>query len=367
MNVFSRLQLGDEKYPALTGVRALGASIVFFDHFPLWPNAHLTVNVMAFFFALSGFLIFRIYYEKVELSRRWFSKYFVNRWARIYPVYFLLLTLAVFIEHERRPWVLVQNYTLTHALLHPSDLILQPSWSLTAEECFYFLAPLFMILAKRRGLTAVFLLGSALLGVTLGIAQLPTRLLHTSGFVMSTTFFGHFMEFFAGVYLSLTVIRLEAHSSIATSGKRWTKAGLVAVLLIVIAMVIVYGHQPLHHGVVILLNNFLMPAPIVVLYWGLIRENTWLARLLSSKLAGLLGRASYSFYLLHALVIDSLSTPFILPRLGSRPLCVILTFIFTWLASILLFLYYEEPVNLFIRHKFRSKEKWVGVQATLFK
>jgi peptidoglycan/LPS O-acetylase OafA/YrhL len=367
VNVFSRLQLGDEKYPALTGVRALGASIVFFDHFPLWPNAHLTVNVMAFFFALSGFLIFRIYYEQVELSRRWLPKYFVNRWARIYPVYFLLLTLAAYIQHERRPWVLVQNYTLTHALLYPSDLIIQPSWSLTAEECFYFLAPLFMILAKRRGLTAVFLLGSALLGVTLAIAQLPTRLLHTSGFVLSTTFFGHFMEFFAGVYLSLTVIKLEARGHITTSGNRWTEAGLVAVLLVVIAMLIVYGHRPLHRGVAILLNNFLMPVPIVVLYWGLIRENTWLSRLLSSKLAGLLGRASYSFYLLHALVIDSLSMPIILPRLGSRPVCVILTFIFTWLASILLFLYYEEPLNLFIRRKFRSKEKWVCVQATLFK
>jgi len=367
MNAFSRLKLGDEKYPALTGIRALGASVVFFDHFPPWANAHLTINVMAFFFALSGFLIFRIYYEQVELSRRWLSKYFVNRWARIYPVYFLLLTLAVCVQHDLRPWVLIQNYTLTHGLFYPSDFIIQPSWSLTAEECFYFLAPFFMILAKRRGLTAVFLAGGAMLGATLAIAQLPTRFLHTSGFVLSTTFFGHFMEFFAGVSLALMVIGIEARGHIATQGNRWTKAGLAAVLLIVIAMLIVYGHQPLHQGIVILLNNFLMPVPIAMLYWGLIRENTWLSRLLSSKLAGLLGRSSYSFYLLHALVIDSFSVPFLLPRLGSRITCVILTFILTWVASILLFLCYEEPLNIFIRRKFRSKEKWVGVRETLFK
>jgi peptidoglycan/LPS O-acetylase OafA/YrhL len=279
-------------------------------------------------------------------------------------VYFLLLTLAVCVQHDIRPWVLIQNYTLTHALFYPSDLIIQPSWSLTAEECFYFLAPFFMILVKRRGLTAVFLVGGAMLAGTLAIAQLPTRFLHTSGFVMSTTFFGHFMEFFAGIYLALMVIGTEARGQIAAQGNRWTKAGLAAVLLIVIAMLIVYGHRPLHYGMVILLNNFLMPVPIVILYWGLIRENTLLSRLLSSKLAGLLGRSSYSFYLLHALVIDSFSIPFLLPRFESRITCVILTFILTWVASILLFLCYEEPLNIFIRRKYRSKEKWVGAPSS---
>jgi peptidoglycan/LPS O-acetylase OafA/YrhL len=367
MNVLSRLKLGEERYPALTGVRALGASVVFFDHFPLWPDAHLTVNVMAFFFALSGFLIFRIYYDQVELSRRWLSKYFANRWARIYPVYFLLLTLAVCVRHDFRPWVLIQNYTLIHALLHPADIIIQPSWTLTAEECFYILAPLFMILARRRGLTAVFLLGSVLLAAALAIAQLPTRFLHTSGFVLSTTFFGHFMEFFAGVYLALMVMRVEARGHIAMQGSRWTQAGVAAVLLVTIAMVIVYHHKPLHHGIAIVLNNFLMPVPIALLYWGLLRENTLLSRLLSSKLAGLLGRSSYSFYLLHALVIDFFSVPFLLPRLGSRLTSVIFTFILTWAASVLLFLLYEEPLNKFVRRKSRSKGDFAGIRETLFR
>jgi peptidoglycan/LPS O-acetylase OafA/YrhL len=349
MSMLSRLQLGDEKYPALTGVRALGASVVFFDHFPPWQDAHLTVNVMAFFFALSGFLIFRIYYERANLGRDFLAKYFLNRWARIYPVYFLLLTLAVCVQQEFRPWVLIQNYTLTHALFHPSALVIQPSWSLTAEECFYCLAPLLMILARRRGPIAVFLLGGVLLALALVIAQLPTHFLHTSDFVLSTTFFGHFLEFFAGAYLALQVVATETRGPIAIPGSRWTTEGLAAVVVVVIAMLVVYAHRPLHNGLVILLNNFLMPVPIAILYWGLLRENTWLSRLLSGKLACLLGRSSYSFYLLHALVIDSFSVPFLLPRLGSRLACVILTFAFTWAAAILLFLCYEEPLNRFIR------------------
>jgi peptidoglycan/LPS O-acetylase OafA/YrhL len=361
------LPAGSEKYPALTGVRALGASIVFFDHFPLRADSHLTVNVMAFFYALSGFLIFRIYYEQAQLSRAWLSKYFVNRFARIYPVYFLLLTAAVCLQHDLRPWSLLQNYTLTHALFHPSDLIIQPSWSLTVEECFYFLAPVFMLLARRRGFIAAFLPACAMLAAALGIAQLPIRFLHTAGFVLSTTFFGHFMEFFAGIYLALAVMKIEARECIAAQGNRRTMVGLAGVLLLVIAMMIVYGHSPLHMGTVILLNNFLIPFPIVLLYSGLIREQTWLSRLLSSRLAGLLGRSSYSFYLLHTLVIDYVSAPVLLPLIGSRPVCVVLTFIVTWLASIALFLRFEEPVNIFLRRRFRSKEPWVAVHAKLSK
>ena len=89
------LALPAERYPALTGVRAVGACCVFFDHFPFQPDAHITINVMAFFFVLSGFLIVRIYYGAADASRAWLTGYFINRFARIYPVSFLLLSVAV--------------------------------------------------------------------------------------------------------------------------------------------------------------------------------------------------------------------------------------------------------------------------------
>ncbi len=91
MKLFSQMKTGTEQYPALTGIRAFGASAVFFDHFPLREGSHFTINVMAFFFVLSGFLIVRIYYQQAALNKTWLSTYFINRFARIYPVYFLLL------------------------------------------------------------------------------------------------------------------------------------------------------------------------------------------------------------------------------------------------------------------------------------
>jgi peptidoglycan/LPS O-acetylase OafA/YrhL len=366
MSMFSQFKQAGEKYPALTGVRALGASIIYFDHFPLRVDNHLILNVMAFFYALSGFLIFRIYCEQAQLSRSWLSRYFINRFARIYPLYFLLLTLAVCLQHDFRPWVLITNYTLTHALFNPSNLIIQPSWSLTVEECFYFLAPLFMILTRRRGFIPAFLMGGALLVLALPVSKLPIAFLHSFTFVLSTTFFGHFMEFFAGVGVALAVMKIEAHGQLATPGNIRTMTGLAAVILLVVAMTVVYNHPP-YVGTIILINNFLIPFPIALLYCGLIRESTFLSRMLSTRLAGVLGRASYSFYLLHTLVINYVSIPFLLPLLHSRVLCVLLTFIVTWSVSFLLFACYEEPLNLFIRRRFRSREKWLGDRATLVK
>jgi peptidoglycan/LPS O-acetylase OafA/YrhL len=354
MTVFSAAKIGGERYPALTGVRAFGATVVFFDHFPPWADSRLTLNVMAFFFALSGFLIVRLYYEQVELGRAWLSKYFVNRFARIYPVYFLLLSIAICIQHDFRPWVLLTNYTLTHALFHNVDFIIQPSWSLTAEECFYFLAPLFMTLARAYNFFVPFLLGCCLMLAALFVSTLGSGFLGTPGFVFSSTFFGNFVEFFAGVYLALAVLKLERTGTISIGGSKFTLAGLAGVTLLAIAMIKVYARVPLNYGAIILINNFLIPFPIAVLYWGLIRESTLLSRLLSSKLAGLLGRASYSFYLLHTLIIDYVSIPLLGSAVRYRLICVLLTFLVTWCLSILLFFAYEEPLNIFIRRKFRD-------------
>jgi peptidoglycan/LPS O-acetylase OafA/YrhL len=366
MRWFSRIEIGSERYPALTGVRALGATVVFLDHFPPWVDAHITLNVMAFFFALSGFLIVRIYYEQAELNRQWLAKYFANRFARIYPVYFLLLSVAVCLHHDFRPWTLITNYTLTHALFSGNEIIIQPSWTLTVEECFYFLAPVFMILARRHNFWVPFTLACFLLLAALMIPNLGTSFLGSRGFVLSTTFFGHFAEFFAGFYLALALMRLEKQGSIFAPGNKYTMMGLAGVLLLVIAMMIVYRHPPLNLRAIIIINNFLIPLPIAVLYWGLIRENTVLSRLLSSKVAGLLGRSSYSFYLLHSLVIHFIAIPLLPAQGGLRPLYVLLTLVVTWLASIALFIGYEEPMNMLIRRIFRSKDKTVGMQATLF-
>jgi peptidoglycan/LPS O-acetylase OafA/YrhL len=80
------------------------------------------------------------------------------------------------------------------------------------------------------------------------------------------------------------------------------------------------------------------------------REPTALSRWLSKPLIRLLGRSSYSFYLLQVLTIDFIGVPWA-HALGSRMWASLLTFALTWLVAVLLFACYEEPMNLAIRRR----------------
>ncbi len=363
MKLFSQIKTGTEQYPALTGIRAFGASAVFFDHFPLVDGSHFTINVMAFFFVLSGFLIVRIYYQQAALNKAWLSAYFINRFARIYPVYFLLLTIAVLLKHETDLWVLFKNYTLIHALFHvPQDFIIYASWSLTTEETFYFLAPLFILLTRKYNFLAALCLGLSTFLGALYISGLGITFLGTDLFIYNVTFFGHFVEFFAGIYLAIFMLKAEQSGAVATRGMKWTLTGIAGVILMIGLMLFIYQQPVLNRYHIAIVNNFLIPVPIAVLYYGLMRESTMLSRILSTRTAGIMGRSSYSFYLMHKLIIIYISMYVLenyLPE--SRALIVFVTYLFTYVLATVLYMFYEEPLNKIIRNRFSSSPKpsWI--------
>ena len=352
MNLYSRYKIGNERYPALTGIRALGAAAVFFAHLPFYTGFSLILNVLAFFFVLSGFLIVYMYYQWSFSSAGNIARYWINRFARIYPVYFLLVTIAICHEHHYHPVLLLKNYTLTHALFNNyKDILIQPSWSLTVEECFYALAPLIILLVKRFSFLVSFLAGVLLLLLALLISTLPMSFLHSWEFVFTTTFFGHFFEFYTGVWLAILVLRAEKMHAVNKPGYLWTIMGIIGTGLSMGAMAILYNLKgALNLPLFIVINNFIFPVTIVILYFGLISERTSVSKFLSTKLLGLLGRTSYSFYLLHILIIDFWAVPHFYGYFGSNyNLFVITTFLITQLLALVLFMIYEEPLNHFIR------------------
>ncbi len=359
MSLFSKIKSGNEKYPALTGIRALGATAVFFDHFPSPSGFHITINVLAFFFVLSGFLIIRLYYNNAELTGKSMFKYFTNRFARIYPVYFLLVSIAILLRHDFRPLLLLKNYTLTHALINNSkDFVIEPSWSLTVEECFYFLAPFIILLIKKINFISSLAFGFLLLCIALLISKSGLPILQTPLFVFSNTFFGHFAEFYAGVYLALVLMKKEKKGDVKLAGHKWTIGGAAGVGFLIIVMGFIYAYPPVAPYRIIIVNNFLIPVPIAVLYYGLMTENSFISRFLSGRVLGILGRSSYTFYLLHMIIIQYISLPFLLPYFGTHYIaCATLTYLITYFMSILIFIFYEEPLNLFIRKKFIPRDK----------
>jgi len=356
MSILSIFNIGKERYPALTGARAIGAAAVFFCHLPFLLGYRFTVDVIVLFFVLSGFLIVYIYYQAAPGSSLNLIKYFVNRFARIYPVYFLIVSIAIWHNHDFRPLLLFKSYTLTHSLFHNMrDVIVQPSWSLTVEECFYLLAPLIMLLIRKFNFIVSFAFGIGMLLVALLVSLAPFSFLHTPDFVFTTTFFGYFFAFYAGAWLALQILKREKEGSVKRKGIVFTIAGFSGTMIALAASAWLYRF-PVSQNIpaLVCLNNFILPVPVTILYFGLITEDSLLARVLSGKILGLLGRTSYAFYLLHQLFIDFIALPYLLKYFdGHYNLFVFVSFISVQLLALLIFVFYEEPVNKFIRGKVR--------------
>ena len=363
MGLYKPINLSKEQFPALTGIRAMGASAVFFVHLPFKIGSRPFIDVMAlmtFFFVISGFLIFYLYYESIALRTDQLKKYFINRFARIYPVYFLLVTVAILLRHDYRSIFLFKNYTLTHALFYNQvDRAIDQSWSLTAEECFYLLAPLIMFLVRKFNYAVALVFGASLLGIALLISILPISLLHTPLYVFTVSFFGHFFEFFCGIFLALLILKRKKNDSLYLKGKKYTIAGGLGIFILLGLLLMSNNINPTAQTTqFIIVNNFILPIVISVLFYGLMLEKTVTRSILSCGLLRLLGRTSYAFYLVHSMIIKYIAAPYILVHFKEHyNLYVLLVFTLTQLIAFFIFAFYEEPLNIFIRKKFTKVNK----------
>ncbi|MBY0481588.1 MAG: acyltransferase [Chitinophagaceae bacterium] len=384
--------------PALTGVRAIAAFLVFFHHinqvdfpFPLKRTLNEFHMGVTMFFLLSGFLICMRYYDSCELSENWFRKYIKNRIARIYPMYLLLTVvtfgLFIFIGGEATVvngfgpvLVLLLNIFFLRGFFDDFKFTgVAQGWSLTVEESFYFLAPLLFMRIKKN-IKAIFYLPVLLLSLGL-ILVLIFRNIPFYGFfgnftfMFLYTFLGRCTEFFIGMGLALIVLKMNEtnrkYPLFTFLGLFWI-AGSIGIMASLPLNGIEYG---LYHPLGIITNNLVLPVGIAFFYFGLIKERSVIRSFLSSATMQLLGKSSYIFYLIHIGVIanftkiwsrervdalyewlDKRGYEWLADHLNDSVLFIGMVFILLNLVSILLFKTIEEPLNLYIR-KSRLLEK----------
>ena len=369
-SLFSRT-ITSEKFSALTGMRAIAAFMVFFNHLHLNIYPHVFMGLqetfytgVGFFFVLSGFLIAYRYYDSINAGGIWKQDYFVKRFARIYPVYFLLVTIVIIINKNFNAIYLLQNYTLTHNLFFlfkSAGTAIPPSWTLTVEECFYLLAPIIIFLTKRFSIAVPFFISVSLYLIflfTYGEGSPLTK----NGFGFSIdSFFGRFFEFYVGIFLAQIIRKREKENYESTGKPFLTFSAIILISLLLIPLIYVLNKEAvIKYGMMLIVNNLLLPLPVAMLYFGLIFEKTFIKKILSSNFFRLCGRSSYAFYLLHIPVINFVDTTFLKKYFEQNyNMYVIIVFIITLTLSILLFFFYEEPMNKFIKtvfnkHRFRK-------------
>jgi peptidoglycan/LPS O-acetylase OafA/YrhL len=379
--------------PALTGVRALAAYLVFISHYAYAFDEGFPQSVQRFFtefhigvtifFVLSGFLIAFRYFDNFELTGDWFKQYLKNRVARIYPMYFLL-TLAAFVS-----FYFTHDEKVTNGFASPIGLLLMhitflrgffdqlkftgiaQGWSLTVEECFYFTAPFaFYIAQKYRKfyIQPIIITGIGALLVLIFRNVNWYGFFGNFTFMMLYTFLGRCFEFFAGIQLALIVRKKTLDG---TSKKKFTYIGFAAIFVCVWIMSMLpipKGEVAgLHSPFGIITNNYLLAASIALFFYGLLTETTVLKKILSNKFVELLGKSSYIFYLIHlGWMYDILHNSFntwndqvfeLYDKWGKDwvspfqhdGLNVLYAFIILNGVSILLFKLIEEPLNHYIR------------------
>ena len=332
---------------ALTSLRFFAAFAVLFLHSgshelegrgllpgPLgtfFANGYLGVS---FFFVLSGFILTYIYLDEL-VGRKSLVKFYLARFARVYPVYLLSIVLM-------SPFVAPTSF----ALDAPQFFLLQmwpplaandllnwngPAWTLSVELLFYLAFP--ALLALMAPLRAV---GVIAVATVMILAIVAGRLSSISSIGDAPfAFLGYFPapvlrlpEFiFFGICLALVFTR-----RLVVTGHAWAPH----IAIIATCCVLAFSRSP-------------WVAPFATLGFGLVIFSTaaWLreglmSRFLNSKWMLRLGGASYSLYLLQAPVRLIVRVVFqgALESLGRHaylPLMIV--------VSLVAYHYFEEPMR----------------------
>lgn len=357
--------------PVLTGVRFLAAAMVFLCHFSfldqqsgllgffrgIFKEMYTGVTV---FFVLSGFLICYNYYDTIKFNSQFLKNFYIKRFARIFPLYFILVTAHYFYHWSTGKEIFAEyffNVTLLKGFFKNYLYTgIEQAWSLTTEETFYLLVPV-IFFAIRRNLIVLSIVLLYLAGIVLEMNFSKISwygFFHDLSFTFWITFFGRCFEFFVGIQLALIVKKQytgRAHET-RNIGYRYTIGGSVYIFfcLVLLYFNAIYFDLPQgsRNGYGIFINNLILPIGIAIFFYGLISESTILKKILSSSLFRLLGRSSYAFYLIHL----GLFSTFIMNKVTKN---IFLLYLILQLAAILLFYLAEKPSNRFIRKHFLKK------------
>lgn len=324
----------------LTSLRALAALLVFLYHYavvhapdggagvPLravWAHGYMGVPM---FFVLSGFLITRLYFDPLRRGSVGLRTFLVKRVARIWPLFLLLAVVqhAVLWAQGRLPLSADWLVTLSMSQGWFADLLyagLPPAWSLTIEETFYLLVPVFCLLIDRLAFNggrdapltrggAVRLAGTlALLALAMaGLGALGWKLramlgLEWRGFlagpdhVLRMTLAGRFPEFAVGMAAAFVHRDGRLLRRVGPAAAGWAGLALFAGIGVLLAAkdTAPPGGQYLVHNAVALGTGALVLALTVAGHLP--------GRLLSWGPLVYLGRISYGFYLIQLSVVSA--------------------------------------------------------------
>ncbi len=270
-------------------------------HFPLirfgWSGVDL-------FFVLSGFLIgSQLWKEFRETEKIRILPFLWRRALRIWPLYYLFLVLALLVtssgEDVQRLWP--DFFFLTNYF---ESSVFPGSWSLSIEEQFYLLAPLFVFWLGRLGLRTRWTIALSLfcLAPLMRFLTLRFQLSHFqfSDLLLVTDFLQkplqtHYDSLLVGITLAWIFID---HPHRIQKISPW----LILFGVNSLAIVLGFSNPPLlgYSGFALLYGG--------IVWWSVSQKSGALIQFLSAKPFYFISRLSYGMYLNHFFLLLILSS-----------------------------------------------------------
>ncbi|HEX4053321.1 MAG TPA: acyltransferase [Tepidisphaeraceae bacterium] len=292
-------------------------------HWTAYILGHGITNIIAagswsvsLFFILSGFILFYNYGDDRENSLD-AKKFWIARFARIYPVYLVgILVMAPFLFHR---WAVDPRFT-THKIVtggvlslamlqswfprHYATLFNGPGWSMSVEAFCYALFPLLLLplrrVARSSALIAVIAVCWIIAMVKGPIIWICIRNWWVSnggpdnpaaiGAITDYTPLFRLPEFIAGMALGRLML-LRGGPAIRGARLSFLTLGAVAASLFFASL---GSHCPWFLAA----SGGMIPLFLIVI-WTLTVDESFLARLLAWSPLVFLGEASYAVYILH--------------------------------------------------------------------
>jgi peptidoglycan/LPS O-acetylase OafA/YrhL len=345
----------------LDGLRAIAVLLVVFFHYlnnqymgvPVNRAEGILMKATAFgwagvdlFFILSGFLIGSILLRN-RGSKNFFKTFYVRRFLRIIPIYYVLL--AIFFSIQLTSWFVpdahifhkpiplwnfltfTQNFVMG-AQNHFGPEALTPTWSLAVEEQFYLIIPLIVCFIRDKYLP--YIIGGFV------ILAIISRSLATNWYQEYTLLPCRIDSPIMGFCIAY-LLQYDKISGYISRNILKFQLGLLFIGVPVFAAVY-YRSGHFNHTLIALFCAFVL---LIVRF----STTGWLYKLLTWRPFILIGRYSYFIYLYHQLV-NGLMQLYILGNkkpllLGTNEYLVMFASLaITYLLSVISFRYFEKPL-----------------------
>ena len=351
----------------ITFTRFIAALTVVYFHygqnvFPanipfLFENITAGPIAVGYFYVLSGFIMAIAYYQTDTDKRKRFSrkKYWVARFARIYPVYLLALVIIVAAKYKTvfADWLtLPLHLSLLQSWIPGYPITLNtPGWSLSVEAFFYFCFPFLLVWIYKHGsktlslISVIFwLITQYILHSLLNSADYaPKTLLHDFIYYNPIMHLNTFlMGLLCGVYFKDRWIK-----RLPQKNDLWVILSMLTIFILIWAR----PHLENSLGFKIAYTNGLI-SPFFLLFIVLLASNKGIiSKIFSHPWLILLGEASYSLYILQK-PAHGLYDKIIVPRIHlSEDIHFYIFTIILILLSIASYKYLEKPARKMIRDK----------------